>query len=125
GKEWDVRLAPGTPQTVILEKESRARLPEGTKELDPPQDEGSTWVYQFPAECEIRTKPVSRWALGLVIAIAVLGICLWGTLIGCLTPLTLPTLGGAPGVASGALVAAVVDVTGIAIFFSAAWLILL
>jgi magnesium transporter len=125
GKEWDVRLAAGTPQTVVLEKESRVRLPEGTKDLEPPREEDGAWVYQFPAECEVRTKPVSRWALGLVIAIAVLGICLWGTLIGCMIPLIIGKFGWDPAIASGAMVATVVDVTGIAIFFSAAWLILL
>jgi magnesium transporter len=73
----------------------------------------------------VRTQPVSRWALGLVIAIAVLGICLWGTLIGCVIPLIISKLGGDPAVASGAMVATFVDVTGIIIFFSSARLILL
>jgi magnesium transporter len=124
-KRWEVALKAGTPQTVIMEKDARVRLPEGEKTLPPPQQQDSTWVYQFPAECQVRTEPVSRWALGLVIAIAVLGICLWGTLIGCVIPLIISKFGGDPAVASGALVATVVDVTGIAIFFSAAWLILL
>jgi magnesium transporter len=82
-------------------------------------------VYEFPAECEIRTEPVSRWQLGLVISIAVLGICLWGTMMGCVIPLILQRFGFDPAVASGAMVATLVDVSGIAIFFSAAWLILL
>jgi magnesium transporter len=42
-----------------------------------------------------------------------------------LIPLILQKIGWDPAVASGAMVATVVDVTGIAIFFSAAWLILL
>jgi magnesium transporter len=83
------------------------------------------WVYQFPKECEVRTEPVSRWKLALAISIAVLGICLWGTLMGCLIPLIISKFGGDPAVASGALVATLVDVTGIAIYFCAAWLILL
>jgi magnesium transporter len=124
-KRWEVALARDTPQTVLMEKDARVRLPNDTKELDPPQSKGEMWVYQFPPECEIRTQPVSRWRLGLVISIAVLGICLWGTLIGCVIPLIIRKLGGDPAVASGALVATVVDVTGIAIFFTAAWLILL
>ncbi len=125
GKSWDVALAAGTPQTTTMEKNARVRLPEGEKALDAPEKLPDAWVYQFPAECEVRTEPVSRWRLAAVISIAVLGICLWGTLIGCLIPLVLQRFGMDPAVASGALVATFVDVTGIFIFFSAAWLILL
>ena len=125
GKSWDVAVAAGTPQTVTMEKNARVRLPEGEKALDPPDKRPDGWVYRFPTECEVRTEPVSRWRLAAAISIAVLGICLWGTLIGCLIPLVLQRFGMDPAVASGALVATFVDVTGIAIFFSAAWLILL
>jgi magnesium transporter len=125
GKRWDVPVNAGTPQTITLEKNARVRLPDGVKQLDSPQPVGDTWVYAFPAECEVRTQPVGRWQLGVVIAIAVLGICLWGTLMGCLIPLALQRLRWDPAVASGPVVATIVDVTGIAIFFSAAWLILL
>ncbi|HSQ58314.1 MAG TPA: magnesium transporter [Gemmata sp.] len=121
----DIALKAGTPQTILMEKDARVRLPAGVQVLEPPLPKDDSWLYQFPAECEIRTKPVSRWGLGLVISIAVLGICLWGTLIGCVIPLIIRRLGGDPAVASGALVATVVDVTGIIIFFSAAYSILL
>ncbi len=125
GKSWEILLSAGTPQTTAMEKNTRVRLPEGIKTLDPPEKSADAWVYQFPAECEVRTEPVSRWRLAMTISIAVLGICLWGTLIGCVIPLILQWLGMDPAVASGALVATFVDVTGIAIFFTAAWLILL
>ncbi|HEY1192315.1 MAG TPA: magnesium transporter [Gemmata sp.] len=125
GKSWDVTLAAGTPQTTRLEKNARVRLPEGEKALDRPEHNGGAWEYRFPAECEVRAEPVSRWQLGSAISIAVLGICLWGTLMGCLIPLVLQRTGLDPAVASGALVATLVDVTGIFIFFSAAKLILL
>ncbi len=125
GRAWDVPLKAGTPQTVTLEKNSRIRLPEGVTTPGSPERRGETWVYQFPEECEIRTQPVSRWQLGLTVSIAVLGICSWGTLMGCLIPLIISKFGGDPAIASGAMVATVVDVTGIFIFFSAAWLILL
>jgi magnesium transporter len=125
GKHWEVPLTEGTPQTVSMEKDSRVRLPEGVKSLPPPEQQGGSWVYLFPAECEVRTRPVSRWQLGITISIAVLGICLWGTMMGCLIPLGLQRVGWDPAVASGALVATLVDVTGIFIFFSAAKLILL
>ena len=126
GKSWDVHLEKKTPQTVTLEHESRVRLPEGVSALEPPTPSADGgWVYHFPEECEIRTEAVSRWQLGLAISVAVLGICLWGTLMGCVIPLIIRTLGGDPAVASGALVATLVDVTGIAIYFCAARLILL
>lgn len=121
----DIYVPAGTPQTTATEKSARVRLPEGTKELTPPEQHADGWVYRFPAACEVRSEPVSRWRLGAAVSVAVLGICLWGTLIGCLIPLVIRTCGGDPAVASGALVATLVDVTGIAIFFSAAWLILL
>lgn len=121
----DIALPAGTPQTVAMEKNTRVRLPRGAGQLPSPDIQPAAWIYQFPAECEVRTEPVSRWRLGLAISIAVLGICLWGTLIGCIIPLIIRQIGGDPAVASGALVATLVDVTGIAIFFTAAWLILL
>lgn len=121
----DVPLAAGTQQIVTMEANSRVRLPEGARYLPAPRKEADAWLYRFPAECEVRTDPVSRWQLGVTISIAVLGICLWGTMMGCMIPLIISRLGGDPAVASGALVATLVDVTGIAIFFSAAKLILL
>ncbi len=113
----DVPIKAGATQALTLEKDARVRLPRGVGHLDPPEKLPDAWVYQFPAKCEVRTEPVSRWDLAQVIAISVLCICLWGTLIGCLIPLVISRLGGDPAVASGALVATFVDVTGIAIFF--------
>jgi magnesium transporter len=121
----DIALPAGTPQTVTMERNARVRLPEGKRHLDAPRKESEAWVYKFPPESEVRAQPVGRWQLSLALAIAVLGICLWGTLIGCVIPLIISRLGGDPAVASGALVATFVDVTGIAIFFTSAWLILL
>jgi magnesium transporter len=121
----DVELSKGTPQTVTLEKNTRVRLPEEVKKLDAPKATADGWAYEFPAECEVRTEPVSRWELGLVISMAVMGICLWGTLMGCMIPLVIRTFGGDPAIASGALVATLVDVSGIIIFFTVAKAILL
>ena len=116
----DVAVPAGTSQTTTTDKNARVRLPEGHGlEKPDPQPDGSA-VYQFPAECEVRTEPVSRWALAKAISLAVLCICLWGTTAGCLIPLGIRQVGGDPAVASGALVATVVDVTGIFIFFSVA-----
>jgi magnesium transporter len=109
---------------MTLGKNIRVRLPKGgdVKAVD---STGNEVVYEFPAECEVRTEAVPRNALGLTISIAVLGICLWGTLMGCLIPLGLHKLGIDPAIASGAAVATVVDVTGIVIFLGAASLLLL
>ena len=115
----DVPVAAGASQTVTVEKDSRVRLPEGHS-MEPPEQRADAWVYHFPAETEVRTKPVSRWGLGAVIALAVLGICLWGTLIGCMLPLFFEKVGWDPAVASSPFVATFVDVTGIFIFFSVA-----
>jgi magnesium transporter len=121
----DVPLVVGTPQTVKLEKNTRVRLPEGIEQLDAPTKLSQGWEYEFPPECEVRTEPVRRWELGLVISIAVLFICLWGTLMGCVIPLVIRTFGGDPAMASGAMVATFVDVSGIIIFFSVAKMVLL
>jgi magnesium transporter len=121
----DISLEAGTPQTVKLEKNTRVRLPDGVPQLSAPKQLTEGWEYKFPPECEVRTEPVDRFRLGLVISIAVLGICLWGTLMGCVIPLVLRQLGSDPAIASGALVATLVDVSGIIIFFSVAKMILL
>ena len=124
-KHGDFEIAAGTPQTSDLDKRTWVRLPKGINAIDPPDKKENGWVYHFPGKCETRTEPVNRWLLALVISLAVLGICLWGTVIGCLIPLAMRQLGIDPAIASGALVATFVDVTGIAIFFSVAWVLLL
>jgi magnesium transporter len=121
----DIPIPAGTTQTTVTEKNARIRLPEGVRELPAPEKHADAWVFQFPPGCEVRTQPVSRPALGLVISLAVIGICLWGTLMGCLIPLVIQKFGWDPAIASGPAVATVVDVTGIAIFFVAARFILL
>ena len=119
-ERWEVSVAANTEEVQELEKRISVRLPEGVQRLPPPQKGPDAWVYQFPAECEVRTDPVSRWALAKVISLSVLGICLWGTLIGCMLPLVFRQVGIDPALASSAFVATFVDVTGIAIFFSIA-----
>ena len=68
---------------------------------------------------------VPPWKMGLVIAQAVAGICLWGTLVGSMLPLFFSRVGVDPGVASSPFVATLVDVTGILIYFSIATVYLL
>jgi magnesium transporter len=54
----------------------------------------------------------------------VLGVALWGTVAGSMLPLILRRLGVDPATSSTPLVATLVDVTGLVIYFGAAVLIL-
>ncbi len=117
----DYTLPAGTEQTLFADKLQRIRLPDG--ESLTVDNTGTR--FTFPTESEVRTEPVSRWRLGLVIALAVLGICLWGTMVGATLPLVFKRFGGDPAVASGPFVATFVDITGIAIFFLCAKFLLL
>jgi magnesium transporter len=66
-----------------------------------------------------------HWVLvGLTVAIALLGIVLWGTLSGSMLPLLLQRFGFDPATSSAPFVATLVDVTGLIIYFSVALLIL-
>jgi len=58
--------------------------------------------------------------VGATVALAVMGVATWGTLVGALLPFGLKRLGLDPASASAPLVATLSDVTGIMIFFSIA-----
>lgn len=62
--------------------------------------------------------------LGITIFLALIGVVLWGSLTGSMLPLILRRLGFDPAVASAPLVATLVDVTGIVIYFGIAMFIL-
>ncbi len=62
--------------------------------------------------------------LAITVACALLGVVLWGTLSGAMLPLLLRRLGADPAVSSAPLVATLVDVTGIIIYFIIAMSIL-
>ena len=62
--------------------------------------------------------------LGLTIAFALVGVVLWGSLVGSLLPLVLQKLGFDPAVSSAPFVATLVDVTGLIIYFSIALVLL-
>ncbi|MBM3990067.1 MAG: magnesium transporter [Planctomycetes bacterium] len=57
------------------------------------------------------------WELAVTICLSVIGVVLWGTLIGSMLPLVLRRLGLDPASASAPLVATLCDVTGILIYF--------
>ncbi len=67
-----------------------------------------------------------HWLLmAITVAVALVGVVLWGTLVGSLLPFVLRRLGFDPATSSAPLVATLVDVTGLIIYFSVAELILL
>ncbi len=67
------------------------------------------------------TEPV---LIGLVVGCSLVGVVLWGTLMGSMLPLLLKKLGADPAVSSTPFVATLVDVTGLIIYFSMALLFL-
>ncbi|MDX2176504.1 MAG: magnesium transporter [Candidatus Sumerlaeia bacterium] len=58
------------------------------------------------------------------IALALVGVVMWGSLVGSMFPLLLRRLGRDPAVASAPFVATMVDVTGLAIYFTIAGCVL-
>jgi magnesium transporter len=66
-----------------------------------------------------------HWLLvAITVAVALVGIVLWGTLIGSLLPMVLRRLGFDPATSSAPFVATLVDVTGLIIYFSVAMVFL-
>jgi magnesium transporter len=63
-------------------------------------------------------------SLAFTIGISLIGVVLWGTLVGSMLPLILKRLGADPAASSTPFVATLVDVTGLLIYFSVALLIL-
>jgi magnesium transporter len=64
------------------------------------------------------------YLIAIVIGLSLLGVVLWGTLCGSMLPLILKRLGADPAVSSAPFVATLVDVTGLIIYFSFAYLFL-
>ncbi|MEA2604590.1 MAG: magnesium transporter [Acidobacteriota bacterium] len=62
--------------------------------------------------------------IGFTVAMSLLGVVLWGTLVGSSLPFLLRRLGFDPASASAPFVATLVDVTGLVIYFTVASLIL-
>jgi magnesium transporter len=60
-----------------------------------------------------------HWLLvAITVAVALVGVVLWGTLSGSLLPFLLKRLGFDPAASSAPFVATLVDVTGLVIYFS-------
>lgn len=63
-------------------------------------------------------------SIASTVGISLLGVVLWGTLSGSMLPIILKRLGADPAVSSAPFVATLVDVTGLIIYFSVAFLLL-
>ncbi|RMF72021.1 MAG: magnesium transporter [Planctomycetota bacterium] len=61
---------------------------------------------------------------GLTVAVSILAVALWGSLVGTTLPLALRALGLDPASASAPLVATLIDATGLMIYFTTAALII-
>jgi len=78
----------------------------------------SVWQY-------IGNVYAEHWfSIAITVAIALIGVVLWGTLAGSTLPLILKSLKLDPATSSAPFVATLVDVTGLVIYFSVATLIL-
>jgi magnesium transporter len=66
-----------------------------------------------------------HWVLvALTVAFSLVGVVLWGTLSGSMLPLILKKLGADPATSSAPFVATLVDVTGLVIYFSIAYVVM-
>lgn len=67
----------------------------------------------------------AQWIkVGGVVFFALIGVVLWGTLSGAMLPLILKKLGADPAASSAPFVATLVDVTGLVIYFSVAYVVM-
>jgi magnesium transporter len=64
------------------------------------------------------------YLIGFTVGVSLIGVVLWGTLSGSMLPMILKKLGADPAVSSAPFVATLVDVTGLVIYFSVAYLFL-
>jgi magnesium transporter len=86
---------------------------------------GSIGFFRIALWSVFTTMYGPHWVLiGLTVGITLVGIVLWGSLIGSLLPLVLRRLGFDPATSSAPFVATLVDVTGLVIYFSVALLLL-
>jgi magnesium transporter len=66
-----------------------------------------------------------HWMLvGLTVALSLVGVVLWGTLSGSMLPFILRRLGADPATSSAPFVATLVDVTGLVIYFTVAFVVM-
>lgn len=86
---------------------------------------GAIGFFQVAALANFTGSIGAHWILvGLTVGFSLVGIVLWGTLSGSMLPFILKRVGADPATSSAPLVATMVDVTGLIIYFSVAILIL-
>jgi magnesium transporter len=62
--------------------------------------------------------------IGSTVGASLIGVVLWGTVTGSMLPIILKKLGADPATSSAPFVATLVDVTGLIIYFSMAYVFL-
>lgn len=86
---------------------------------------GSLGFLRIAVWAQFSTIYGPHWLLvASTVGVALVGIVLWGSLMGSMLPLALKRLGLDPATSSAPFVATLVDVTGLIIYFSVAYLIL-
>src|SRR5262249_57789184 len=65
-----------------------------------------------------------HWLVAITVAVALVGVVLWGSLAGAMLPFLLKRFGLDPATASAPAVATLVDVTGLLIYFNVALFVL-
>lgn len=70
-------------------------------------------------------KKRASWLVATTVGVALVGIVLWGSLMGSMPPLVLKWLGFDPVTSSAPFVATLVEVTGLTIYFTVALVIML
>ena len=78
-----------------------------------------TWHFAFGSY------PDHAYELAATIGISLMGVVLWGSLVGGMLPFALRRLGFDPATASAPFVATLSDVTGLVIYFGVAKFILI
>jgi magnesium transporter len=79
-------------------------------------------IFLWPHKEKLYTVHYSLVAF--TVACSLIGVVLWGSMVGAMLPILMRRLKFDPAVCSAPFVATLVDVTGIIIYFNAAWLIL-
>ncbi len=77
------------------------------------------WAHILP-----KTYGAHASLIAFTVGFSLVGVVLWGTLTGSMLPLLLKKLGADPAVSSAPFVATLVDVTGLVIYFSVAYIFL-
>jgi magnesium transporter len=86
---------------------------------------GSIGFLRVAVGAQIGTSIGEHWFLmGIVVSLSLIGIVMWGSLAGAMLPFILRRVGLDPAAASAPLVATLVDVTGLVIYFTVASIVL-